>query len=214
MSYRDELHAAQSRIAELEAKLQVNESAALAKKTGATDIVVSQKSDTKVERFTGIKRKYKKVTTIPGAFAQEGHRPLVIFLEMETSSRGTMESSVGFFRWAMKPKNIPIEVVVQSFHNETQIKAFKNFDGLAGGVFGGVGGNVGAWSIIMGAGLAGTVALPFVAIAPVGLGLGWLGCRGIVKHFAKKSAKSLDDLWPKLVAEVKRFTVVAEPPKK
>jgi hypothetical protein len=214
MVYRDELQAAQERIAALEAELaEARRKLDHAEGRSSVALVVAGKQSLAVvgrpsaaARWLGAPTQLGAERSFDGELSTSGAWPEIL----ETCQRVTGEiprevSAVdGYLTCSWGARQVAVTLTVTSRDGRTTLRLQQNLRQLAGATFGGVGGGLG------GGALAGPIALCTLmpAAAPVIIG-GWFAgvygvCRWVFRRQVRKQAAHIQALYEELGSLIER----------
>jgi len=191
MAYRDDLEAAQARIAMLEQENATlkGESTALVKRQGTTLVTSGEQHDRR--RWLGGPTKLATETVLEGELPEAAFAVLIDHVRDVIGAPGQTSMLPGSVSWDLGPTAArAIEVRITSRHNKTTLRVSENLNGWGVGIYTGVGsiGGIGAIALGVALGVSG-VGLGMAA----GTGL-WLGARKLFAGVSKKYLGQIHDL--------------------
>lgn len=217
MSYRDDRDADRARIEALEAEL-AHSKAKIAELEGRRDqalvlagggalTVASDARPTTATKLLGAPIELGLYKELEGAFPIDKFEDLVEVIRLIVREPGRTEILKSSLTWSSTTtaKQIgPFIVVMVSVRDgATKISVTDRLGQAAGAIYGGVGGGVGGGTIIAPIGLGMATMPALIPVFLVGwLGATWWGTRKLFQRTARKRARSLQQVFDAVVAEV------------
>jgi hypothetical protein len=217
--YRDDLEAAQARIAELERRLAEAQGELRADRERRSQALVladrgalaargDQRDTSPATRWLGAPVRLALSRRVDGELPESAHTEIVELVRERVSEIGSVSRLEGSLAWtsSANPRTTGpfINVTVTSRDGAIAIRVEERLGNLAGAIYGGIGGGVG------GGGL-GLPVMAAVFLGPVGalaipawLGGWWLALRGIYKRVAHGRAERLQALADELAELIAR----------
>jgi hypothetical protein len=217
--YRDDLEAAQARIADLERQLALVRAELEASREQRSQALVlaergalAARGDTRerspATRWLGAPVRLAFSRRVSGELPTSAHIEIIELVRERVGEVGAVSQLEGSLAWTTTANQRGvgpfITVTVTSRDGATAIRVEERLGNLAGAVYGGIGGGVGG----------GALGLPIMAavfLGPVGalaipawLGGWWLGVRAIYRRAARQRAERLQALTEELAAVVDR----------
>jgi hypothetical protein len=225
MTYRDDLDAAQARIASLERDLadERGKNQALVKSDSnalagvdSTALERAAAGNEAARKWLGAPTKLELERILAGELPETAHTELVEAMRRTLGTVGATTVLPGSLAWTTNAQNNSIgpfaNIYVTVRDGKTSIRADEKLGAMAGAIFGGVGGGVGGGGILVpiAAALISPVLVPITI--PLWLGGIYFGCRKLFRGSATKKAVRLDTLLDDLAEIAQRHIDEAAEP--
>jgi hypothetical protein len=204
MSYRDDLEAAQNRIAALERELGDAKQALVVRDEAALATTPWQR---RARRWLGARTRLRGERVVEGEIDDGAYAELVEAITEGFDVRGRASSVPDRLQWSNTTgdrRNGIADIAISITHNhgQTRIKGEVRLGALAGGIFGGIGGGGGGGAAFVGA----STFLEFpIGMAAIGLAIvgAWLGatywsCRKLYRWSVKRREDRLEGVLDRL----------------
>ena len=195
MAYRDDLEAAQARIAMLEQEnAELKDKSTALVKSPSTALIISGDQLGK-RRWLGGPTKLATETVLDGELPETAFAVLIDHVRDVLGAPGQTSVLPGSVTWNQVPTATrAIEVRITSRHNKTTLRVSENLNGWAGGIYAGVGSISSTGASVAGATL-GLAGLGVALVAGAGL---WLGARKLFGGMSDKYLGQIHDLSERL----------------
>lgn len=204
MTYRDDLDAAQARVASLERELQqaraeLDESKSTALvPVGHTALATTGEESTAATRWLGAPTKLELTRVIDGEIPDGAHTELVECIRVAMGNVGTTTVLPGSLAWAAIANQGGMgpfaNIYITYRDGKTSVRADEKTGNLAGAIFGGIGGGVGGGGIMAPIAAAWITPLLLPITIPLWLGGTYWACRRFYKKGVAKRRVKLETL--------------------